>query len=572
MRKSVSLSCLPRAPLLTTVNEHDGDADKSSQKVSSKDESDLADSGNILEPTGYLPRAFWLCASNDLEGLRLIYYSHPNVVRDVNYDNRTCLHVAAAKGHERMVRWLLAYGAPADAIDNWGHTPWHDAKHAMYEDVAAILESAMRPQAMLVDREQVGNLISGDMQQWEVSLNQLKLDTDEKVKWVGSFAEVTLAKWRGVTVALKRVPHEDWDLEEQAIFRMELSIMSRLAHPHIVQFLGVCTELKPMAIVTEYCSGRTLLDKFAPIRHAIRAPMPINRAIEIALAIASGMEYLHNIKPFALVHRDLKPDNVLFTEYGEVKITDFGLSRVIINRNIEEDEYSVNSNSGRNRSVFKSGNSNSSSLGSPVRTPVSGLSNYFSASEDDMVNNISNTENGNSFALLQQSGGEAGRGSLAVMRTLKNITSSTGDLNMTGRTGSLLYMAPEVWNSEPYSKAVDVYSFAMIMFELFDGSQPFAEKPKHDREQIVKIVEEAAAGDRPKFKLHNWKPELKELTEQCWQQEPILRPSFKTIRKVLYQVSTTLDKKDFKPRQPTGDREASFNMDAIELGCNCPCM
>jgi len=152
--------------------------------------------------------------------------------------------------------------------------------------------------------------------------------------WKGSFATVTLARWRGIKVALKRIPHLEWTEEERSIFRMELSIFSRLAHPHIVQFLGVCADLRPMAIVTEYCSGGTLLDQFALIRHGMKGQMPLGKAIEIAFAVVSALEYVHGRKPLSLVHRDLKPDNILFTGHGEVKLTDFGLSRVILNRSL----------------------------------------------------------------------------------------------------------------------------------------------------------------------------------------------------------------------------------------------
>ena len=144
------------------------------------------------------------------------------------------------------------------------------------------------------DRDRVGNLISGDMEQWGISVDDLRNlspvgngggeaeDGDSPNggeeggnefyqkrlvgPWQGSFATVSLAYWRGLKVALKRIPHMEWSEEERSIFKMELSIFSRLAHPHIVQFLGVCTDLHPMAIVTEYCSGGTLLDQFALIR------------------------------------------------------------------------------------------------------------------------------------------------------------------------------------------------------------------------------------------------------------------------------------------------------------------
>lgn len=45
---------------------------------------------------------------------------------------------------------------------------------------------------------------------------------------------------------------------------------------------------------------------------------------------------------------------------------------------------------------------------------------------------------------------------------------------LTGETGSYRYMAPEVFRHEPYNQNVDVYSFAMIIFQLFETSVPFA--------------------------------------------------------------------------------------------------
>ena len=82
------------------------------------------------------------------------------------------------------------------------------------------------------------------MEQWGISLDDLRTPQSkigeegnevyskrEAGPWKGSFATVTLARWRGIKVALKRIPHLEWTEEERSIFRMELSIFSRLAHP-----------------------------------------------------------------------------------------------------------------------------------------------------------------------------------------------------------------------------------------------------------------------------------------------------------------------------------------------------
>ena len=117
--------------------------------------------------------------------------------------------------------------------------------------------------------------------------------------------------------------------------------------------------------------------------------------------------------------------------------------------------------------------------------------------------------------------------SRAAYESIKTLSDT--ELNMTGKTGSLLYMAPEVWCSQPYNKAVDVYSFAMIAFELIEGKQPFGEEKKDTREDIIAVVEAAAKGKRPEFTSQNWKkrPLLREIIEQCWSREPFLRPAMK---------------------------------------------
>lgn len=251
-----------------------------------------------------------------------------------------------------------------------------------------------------------------------------------------------------------------------------------------------------MAIVTEYCAGGTLLDQFALIRHGVKGQMPLAKALEVCFAITSALEYVHSRKPLSMVHRDLKPDNILFTEHGEVKLTDFGLSRVIINRSLDdppEDDDTIRDASMRDMTVHK---------GDHLKSFIDRTSPALSESITDSVR------------------------SLAALQSIKGLTDA--ELNMTGQTGSLLYMAPgkflslslppslllslslslstimtarlirlishfspllfhssfilpEVWCSQPYNKAVDVYSFAMIAYELFEGAQPFAKEKKDTR-------------------------------------------------------------------------------------------
>ncbi|KAE8719422.1 transmembrane emp24 domain-containing protein p24delta9-like [Hibiscus syriacus] len=75
---------------------------------------------------------------------------------------------------------------------------------------------------------------------------------------------------------------------------------------------------------------------------------------------------------------------------------------------------------------------------------------------------------------------------------------------MTGETGSYRYMAPEVFKHRKYDKKVDVFSFAMILYEMLEGDPPFS---NYDPYEAAKY---AAAGHRPPFRSKSYIPELRE--------------------------------------------------------------
>jgi serine/threonine protein kinase len=115
---------------------------------------------------------------------------------------------------------------------------------------------------------------------------------------------------------------------------LEAAVLSRLHHPCIVQFFGVVVEQvlpsamskKPqprLSLVMERCDTNlaVLLHEHEPLR--------LPKALELASAIASALTYLHHTSKVKVVHGDLKPANVLLTENGRVKLTDFGLSQTI---------------------------------------------------------------------------------------------------------------------------------------------------------------------------------------------------------------------------------------------------
>ena len=104
-------------------------------------------------------------------------------------------------------------------------------------------------------------------------------------------------------------------------FRREARAVAQLNHPHIVQVIDAGEDENMPYIVFEYVEGETLKDR---IRRFGRLPVPeaIAYAIEIAWALGAAHDR-------GIVHRDVKPQNVLVDEEGSAKVTDFGIARTL---------------------------------------------------------------------------------------------------------------------------------------------------------------------------------------------------------------------------------------------------
>ncbi|KAI1895813.1 hypothetical protein AGOR_G00110630 [Albula goreensis] len=139
----------------------------------------------------------------------------------------------------------------------------------------------------------------------------------EEVVGRGAFGVVCKAKWRGKDVAIKTIESES----ERKAFVVELRQLSRVNHPNIVKLYGSCNN--PVCLVMEYAEGGSLYN----VLHGAE-PLPFytaSHAMSWCLQCAQGVSYLHGMKPKALIHRDLKPPNLLLVAGGTVlKICDFG--------------------------------------------------------------------------------------------------------------------------------------------------------------------------------------------------------------------------------------------------------
>ncbi|KAE8723302.1 basic 30 kDa endochitinase-like [Hibiscus syriacus] len=336
-----------------------------------------------------------------------------------DYDKRTALHLAASEGWTEVVVLLLEKGADVNSLDRWGRTPLSDARSFRHHEVCKILEARGGIDPVGVDSQAPC---------FEIDHSEVDMD-EATLIGEGAYGEVYLVNWRGTEVAAKTIRSSiASNPKAKNTFLKELALWQRLRHPNIVQFLGVLKHSDRLIFLTEYLRNGSLYDILRK-----KGRLDPQTAISYALDIARGMNYLHQHKPHAIIHRDLTPRNVLQDEAGRLKVTDFGLSKLAQ----EKDSYGY---------------------------------------------------------------------------------------KMTGGTGSYRYMAPEVYRRESYGKSVDVFSFALILHEMFQGG------PSNRAETAEQVADKRAYEDlRPPLSSFFYPEPIKMLLKECWHKNPDCRPTFEEI-------------------------------------------
>jgi WD40 repeat protein/serine/threonine protein kinase len=127
-------------------------------------------------------------------------------------------------------------------------------------------------------------------------------------------------------VALKVLPVEfTSDQQRTKRFEQEALAASRLNHPNIVTIFEVTRIGELQVIVQEFVDGTTLQTLLRDPRTEIPQPLKLERALDIAIQIARALQAAHTAW---IIHRDVKPDNIMVRADGLVKVLDFGIAKV----------------------------------------------------------------------------------------------------------------------------------------------------------------------------------------------------------------------------------------------------
>jgi len=161
---------------------------------------------------------------------------------------------------------------------------------------------------------QIGDLFAG----------QYEITTQLGAGGVGVVARATDRKANNTPVALKILyPHLVSNETVFGRFRQEIMVTRQLFHPNIVRTLDFgASQEGHHYLVMEYVDGVSLKS----LIHGRSSNIPIDQIVSVLQEIIQGVSYAHEQ---GVVHRDLKPDNILTSKRGDIKITDFGFARTL---------------------------------------------------------------------------------------------------------------------------------------------------------------------------------------------------------------------------------------------------
>ena len=335
-----------------------------------------------------------------------------------------------------------------------------------------------------------------------VSLNELGIELGEETNR-GGMGIV----YKGYDHKLKRSVAIKFVLQEKRHngslirrFNREAAIHARLQHPGVVTVydFGVSVEHGPY-LVMRHIQGKTLSDL---LKERLKPRSQRAELLDILRKTAETVGYLHHV---GLIHRDLKPGNIMVGRFGEVQVMDYGLARFV------DAPESSHNDSDSSQPLPVSGDSNwdsiheepSGKVSQPFSPPFPGSSERLVAIDPDRTAPSPNLGD-----------------QLHPPRFSPLADDDDSDLRITeGRMvmGTPSYASPEQLQGAPVGFSADVHALGVILYRILTGEFPGTGPRRQPRQLAVRL--EAVGVE----------PDLIDLTLRCLDINPANRPQDGTI-------------------------------------------
>ncbi|KAF3674812.1 putative amidohydrolase YtcJ-like [Capsicum annuum] len=189
----------------------------------------------------------FMACQGDVNGVKELLDEDVDV-NSIDLDGRTALHIAACEGHVEVAKLLLCRKANIDARDRWGSTAAADAKYYGNNEVYNILKARG---AKVPKLRNTPMTVANPREVPEYELNPLELQIRKRDGI--SKGSYQVAKWNGTKVSVKILDKDSYaDPEAINTFKHELTLLEKVRHPNVVQFVGAVTQNMPMMIVIEH--------------------------------------------------------------------------------------------------------------------------------------------------------------------------------------------------------------------------------------------------------------------------------------------------------------------------------
>ena len=137
----------------------------------------------------------------------------------------------------------------------------------------------------------------------------------------GSFGVVTKGKFNGTPVAIKSLSL----LDSHRYILKEIYINNQLRHENIISLMAVSEEPGKILLVMQFFDSFTLRRVLFDQQIANKFPLNFVKDCKISHQICTAIRFMHELEP-SIIHKDIKPENILVNENLHVKLCDFGLS------------------------------------------------------------------------------------------------------------------------------------------------------------------------------------------------------------------------------------------------------